>query len=381
MLLELKARKQREVSPREVCPESGARVVQLTSAAYLHAHIYPESPVFTPDSRYFIYQRFQGLDGPNEYWLCDLATYEIAPLTEPGMLHSPAVTPDGRHVVYLREVAPRELEIRRITLATRTDEPVARVTGHRRPYPLSTISSDSRWFVTGVWAATGLFGLLRVDLATGEAAVVHEGQDIFNPHMQFDPRPGKSDILVQHNRGGKVDENGHIVCLIGDIGATFYLIDKDGGNLRRLAIGKPYTVGVQGHQCWLGLTGRILSTLGTSQEDAERVGNICTIAEGDARPTIIAKGHYFSHPNASRDGRFLVSDALPGGDIYVGSVKTGRILLLCRSLSSFGTPQYAHPHPAFSPDAKTVLFNSDRTGLAQIFCARLPEGLLESLER
>jgi hypothetical protein len=38
-------------------PDSGAKVTQLTSSALIHTNIYPEAPVFTPDARYFIYNR------------------------------------------------------------------------------------------------------------------------------------------------------------------------------------------------------------------------------------------------------------------------------------------------------------------------------------
>ena len=46
-----------------------------------------------------------------------------------------------------------------------------------------------------------------------------------------------------------------------------------------------------------------------------------------------------------------------------------------------GFPQYTHPHPYFTPDCRWVIFNSDRTGIPQIYAARVPGGLLESLER
>lgn len=379
MRLDSSRNKHREYSFRETCPESGAQVIQLSSAAYVHTHIYPESPVFTPDSRRFIYRRFQGLDGPAQVWACDLADLSLAPLTDPGTLSSPSVTPDGTSMVYVAVRGEREFEVRRVSLETGEDESIALVAGHRKPYPLSTISPDSRLFVAGVWAKSGLWGLLRVDLRTGVHRVIHEAHDIFNPHMQFEPGEGR-DILVQHNRGGKLDEQGVIVDLVGEEGATFYLVDRDGSNKRTLSIGKPHSAPAQGHQCWIGATKRILSTLGTTEEEAEKIGNLVTIGEGDARPTIIARGHSFGHPNASRDGRFWVSDVTPSGDIYVGSIRTGRMRLLCRSGSSFGSPQYTHPHPCFSPDAKTVLFNSDRTGLGQIHAARLPDGLLDGLD-
>lgn len=371
--------KHREYSFRETCPESGAQVIQLSSAAYIHMHVYPESPVFTPDSRRFIYDRFHSLDGPNQYWVCDLSALSLVPLTEPATLSSPSVTPDGRFMVYIVVRGERELEVHRVSLETRTDESIALVSGHGKPYHLSTVSPDGRYFVTGVWAKSGLWGLLRVDLTTGEHGIIHEAKDIFNPHMQFEPGEGQ-DILVQHNRGGKLDERGMIVNLVGEEGATFYLIDREGGNLRTLDIGKPYSPPCQGHQCWIGTTKRILSTIHLTHEEAMTAGNLVSIAEGEKGPTVVAKGHFFSHPNASRDGRFWVSDVLPGGDIHIGSIRTGHHRLLCRSGSSFGSPQYTHPHPCFSPDARTVLFNSDRTGLAQIHAARVPDGLLDELD-
>lgn len=94
---------------RETHPESGATVTQLTSSALIHTHIYPESPVFTPDSRRFVYQRFASLDRPREYWICDLgaadiATNQLRPLTTPEQepsVHGPVVTPDGQWFVYV----------------------------------------------------------------------------------------------------------------------------------------------------------------------------------------------------------------------------------------------------------------------------------------
>ena len=48
---------------------------------------------------------------------------------------------------------------------------------------------------------------------------------------------------------------GRCLRLVGDEGATLYLINKDGGDYRPLPVGKPYTWPVQGHQCWIGTTG------------------------------------------------------------------------------------------------------------------------------
>ncbi|MDP6125035.1 MAG: hypothetical protein QGH20_04695 [Candidatus Latescibacteria bacterium] len=57
----------RESIPRGAAPESGAEITQLSSSAYIHTHIYPETQVWTPDSTRFVYRRFQSLDAPHSY--------------------------------------------------------------------------------------------------------------------------------------------------------------------------------------------------------------------------------------------------------------------------------------------------------------------------
>lgn len=364
---------QESLRPR-IAPESGAKITQVTSSPVIHTNIYPESPVFTPDSRYFIYKRFASLDGHNSFWLCDTTTLQLRRLTEDAPLSAPVIAPDGESLVYLRLSSSSEWGIERLYLATLERETIATVSDLRRPYPLGTISPDNRWFVTGAWLPDGEFGLLRVDLQNQQTTIIHQDPEILNPHMQFEPGRGR-DLLVQHNRGGSLDEAGNIVRLVGEEGATFYLVDSEGQNVRRLAIGKPYSAPVQGHQCWIGRTGRILSTL---TDDVE-AGNLVSVGEGDSAPTVVARGASFCHPNASHDGRWFVSDVSPSGEIMVGSMETGRYRLLCQSESSFGRPQYTHPHPFFSPDNRFVIFNSDRTGVPQIYLAEIPDGFLASL--
>lgn len=358
---------------------TGVRVTQLTSAAYIHTHIYPEAPVFTPEGRYFVYARFPSTSGlydiEHELWLCDLQTHWLRRLSDEGAVCAPVVTPDGQAVLYIQRVSMWQFALRRVSLETFERETLVWVVGLRRPYDLGTVSPDGRYYVTGVWLPEGDFGLVRIDLEERTYKVIHCDAEILNPHMQFELGKGQ-DILVQHNRGGKLDEEGNIIRLVGEEGATIYLVDREGQNRRPLHIGKPHSAPTQGHQCWIGTTGRILSTLGAGAEE----GNLVTIAEGDEQPEIVARGVYFWHPNASRDGRYFVSDVYPSGEIMIGSLQTGRYRLLCHSGASLGRPQYTHPHPFFSPDGRYVLFNSDRRGLPHIYCAEISEGFLEGLE-
>ena len=368
-----------ECSARETCAESGAKVTQLTSAAFISTNVYPESPVFTPDSRRFIFARFQSTMGPREYWLCDLPTRRIRPLTDEGAVHAPVVTPDGAAMLYIYEREEYELELRRVDLDDFTRETVCVVCGHRWPYSLGTISPDGRWYVTGVQLREGDWGILRIDVEGKTSSIINRAPDIFNPHAQIDRHDGTT-VLVQHNRGGEVDAAGRKATSTGEMGATLYLVDLAGGKVAHLNIGLPYTDRIQGHQSWIGTTKEIICTLSSPHEKAVEQGNLVTIKAGDDAAGVVAKGYYYCHANVSRDGKWFVSDVRPGGHLILGSMATGKTRLLCDSGSSFGAPQYTHPHPFFTPDGKQVLFNSDRTGLGQIFAATVPDALLAGLE-
>jgi len=158
-----------------------------------------------------------------------------------------------------------------------------------------------------------------------------------------------------------------------------YLIDPEGNNVCPLSIGKPHTPRVQGHQCWLGRTGRVPATLGGDVEIDGKTGNLVTVAEGDNDPTVIAGGLYFWHVASSADGKYFICDNTPG-NIYMGSVNTGKYRRLCRSDTILDACQYTHSHLFLSPDCRFAFFNSTRSGIAQIYAASIPEGFLESLE-
>jgi hypothetical protein len=94
---------------------------------------------------------------------------------------------------------------------------------------------------------------------------------------------------------------------------------------------------------------------------------------------IVGSGKGFTHIHASPDGEWWISDDNKTGDIYIGSVRTARYRLLHRSGATFGSAQYAHPHPFFLGDGKSVGWNSDVTGVPQIYAARIPDGFLSTL--
>ena len=364
--------------PRGRSEETGAETVQLTSAPMIHSHIYPEAPIFTPDSRFFVYARFAGLDQPSEYWLCEVRSWRLYRLTHESPVSGPVVAPDGDHLYYVWERRQGVVVLVRLDLWSLLREEVAVAENVTSPYPLGTMSPDGRYYATRVFLLDGTAGILRFGVRQGRTQVIHSHPEIFNAHMQWEPGRGR-DILIQHNRGGVRDDRGRLISLTGSEGATLYLIDAEGGNVRPLPIGQPHTPRIQGHQCWLGRTGKVIGTLGGDFEREGKTGNLVTIAEGDQAPTILAGGPFFCHVSTSPDGRFFICDENPSGDVYVGSAETGRFRLLCRSGSVFGSPQYTHPHPFMSPDCRYAFFNSIRTGTPHIYACTIPDGFLEAL--
>ena len=67
-------------------------------------------------------------------------------------------------------------------------------------------------------------------------------------------------------------------------------------------------------------------------------------------------------PEATNEGKHWNTDHCPYDD---EDYKQGKWKVYA--------PQHTHPHPAFSPDGRFVVFTSDRSGHSQVFEAALPE--------
>ena len=360
-------------------PYSGATIWQMTSGVAIHHQIYGEVPYTDPSSRWLVYVKQRDTYGPVEVWRADLVRRWVTPVCD-GVVgtRGMAVSPDQRWFYCVRGDEDDTFELVRTEIAT-LEQTSWTFTGPPFVRCLGSASPDGDTYVTGTELEPGRYGIVRFDLSDGSREVIHEGPEIFNAHPQIEPGEGRL-VLVQNNRGGEFDAQGRVLRSVGEIGANLYLIDIDGGNYQELPVGRPYTYPVQGHQCWIGTTGQILLTDGPPVEEAVEKGNLFAVAPGDEAARVVATGHCYCHPNASRDGRFFASDTRPGHLIVVGSLRTGRFRTLCHTRTSFGAPQFTHPHPYLTPDNAWVIYNSDRTGIPHVHAARVPEGLLEELD-
>jgi len=166
------------------------------------------------------------------------------------------------------------------------------------------------------------------------------------------------------------------------MGASLHVVNDDGSGHIKLPVGNSPLERVQGHQCWVGDKDMVITTLHRREAPDKPwiQDRVVTIVPGESAYRVVGQGPGFTHIHTTPDGRFWVADCNRSGDIYVGSVTTGRFRLFAHSGSTFGAAQYTHPHPFFLGDGKAIGWNSDGTGVPQIYCARIPAGFLESLE-
>lgn len=351
----------------------GAALTQITSASLISHNIYCEERYTSADGQYLVFLRSALGQVNEELWLHETGTAAVARIGGPLSGH-PASNIYSDALYYVRAGQTSERTLVRLDLKALEEEEVFDLTQcPSTRYPVASVSPDERYYVGKFHMGDDRWGLYRVDLQRGGWEVFHEHEGICNPHPQFEPSEGK-DILVQWNRGSHVDEEENVIVWGSERGTTLYVIDREGGNLRPLPVGTPLTGAVTGHECWVGATGTvILTTHGANRNE------IRTAGPGADTSRCLWDGVDFNHISVSVDGKFWVTDDATNGRIYVGSVETNRMLPLCDTGTSYGHPQYTHPHAYMTPDNKRVIFNSDRTGIAQVWCADIPRGFLDSL--
>jgi hypothetical protein len=360
--------------------ETGSTVYQVTEDSLSKSNIYCEIPYASADSGYFVFSRANpDRDGNRtEYVRCELGTWDmqVAGRGTGGV----AITHEG--IFYFLRYAEKEtMELVKLDLATGGCEIACEFPEPIRARSLGTISPDGQLYAYGVVTDEKFreFGIELVDLETGKRGIIDTDPYILNPHPQFEPWEGKQ-IMIQHNRGGEIDENGKLIRLVGEEGATLYLLDIASGKRTELQVGKPYTTPVTGHEAWIGDTKETLLTVAASGDYSVEKGNLLAVA-ADKPARIVSGGYRFNHVGVSVCGNFFACDDSPRGDVIIGSIKTGKNAVVCHSESSYGRAQNTHPHPYLTPDLKWVIFNSDRSGQPQIHAATVPDGMIEELEK
>ena len=359
-------------------PPFGAKLTRLTSAPVISDNIYGEQPRCTPDGMRIGFRRH--LPGaPSELWVADFERNRIGRVGDccwGGWVATPKYT----GLLYVLRGDADEQRLVRIDLSTLEEERVCDFAGVPELRSVC-VSHDGCWCFGMRSQGPHEYDILRVNLADGAWTSIYADPDICNPHLQTCPRTG--DLMVQHNRGCEFDATGQRLRLVGDQGATLFVIDPDGGNYRQIPVGKPYSDWpATGHECWVGESGWVAYSEGRPHDVAIRSGNFLAARPGDDEARPVTTGYYFNHISVSSCGRYFVGDATSseGVPLVVGSMATGRSVILCRSETTPASPQWIHTHPYFTADNRSVIFNSDRSGVPQIYRVEVPSGLLEGMD-
>jgi len=360
--------------------DSGTQISKLTSAQLLTNNIYCEQPYCSADGNHLALWRMSDPDPtvPGDLMVYDISGYRISKVQKNVFAIANAA---WSGVLFVTVGAGADKRLMRIDINTLESEelfgwndiPVA---------GLQTVSADGRYGLGSKQLERQRFGVFRIDLQTGQSELIHEGPYLCNTHLQYRLHTA-SRILVQENRGCEFAEDGTRIRACDERGTTLYTIAADGSDQKYFPVGAPFTPGTTGHECWIGDTDHALVTVSAPAGYDGKQGTVLEVRGEWEQPRVVFETPYvWNHISVTRCGRYFVTDSyqVPDVPILLGSIQSGKTRVLCHSKTSGGGAQYTHAHPYVTSDNKYVVFNSDRTGIAQVYIASIPEGFLESLD-
>lgn len=335
---------------RRMDPETGVPYLQLTSFPTISMplpYVYMSlTNSFTSDSRTIVFssQRSNHRDAPFDLFRVDVDGANLVQLTERDDIRNILVAGTRRAAFFFEGGG-----LWSVDLDTFVEEEIAHLDLTIQGW--SCLSADDRWcYVRG---ADQEGGEVLVRIATDGSGVETLHLEIPFRLYSTDPR-GKGFYAY--------DETGDRRILL--------LVSLDGKVLSRYGCADSFA-----HCCPLGKSGVFQACAHLPQRA------VLTLEEEQGEPQVLVEGPYFWHSSGSLDGKWIVADTnWPNVGLQLVCVGTRRFRTLLHPGNSAGHPQATHAHPQFSPDGRFVLFNSDRTGIAQIYVAEIPDEFRARLE-
>jgi hypothetical protein len=375
-------------------PGSGAVVRRLTSFGPWSHNIYGEQPYGSPDGRRVLIARTRDYySGSFQLLVADLDTLGMA-LVEPDAPTEYAAHRSWGEWVYS---VMRDGSLRRLSLATLERQRV--LPPGTLPVPpgvsLASISDDEKWLIAWDQSRESGSGCVTFafNIETRERRVICDRTDNRNPHVQAEPG-GQGRLLYQLIRP---EGSPRVPVFISDFPDASGILREPA----MLPIGGEWTAESSGHMAWIGTTGKIACALEWDRQENHNdprhpKGNLAIVGPGDKEARVIGSpDHAYYHVSISRCARYFVCDeflnfrvnAFNNGRtngpsrIVVGSVETGRTKVLisdCQNYGCAGSSRF-EPDPYFTADNGHVIYNASPWGTMQVFAAKVPAGLLESL--
>lgn len=367
-------------------PDTGVEVTRLTPPEVTCHRNYFYQKCFTNDGSKLL---FAGeFDGNWNYYLLDIAAAEAVQLTEGtgDNTFGGFLSPDDKSLYYVKN----ERTLLEVNLETLVEREVYRVPADWVGYGTWVANSDCTklvgieiskedWVPLNDWKIFHDFfykgpncRLLRVDLQTGESAVIHQeknwlGHPIYRPF----------------------DDNTVAFCHEGPhdlVDARMWMVNEDGSNVRKVkehAEGESCT-----HEFWVPNGSSLMYV---SYLKGQQGRTIYSYNPDNGENTEVMQMPACSHLMSNIDGSLLVGDGsgtpvdvkdTSGYTIdndpylYAFDVAKKSYFRVARHDTSWATfansRQVTHPHPSFTPDDTAILFSSDKDGKPALYIAKMP---------
>jgi len=368
-----------------VDPESGARVIRLTTSAIWNHNIYGEQPFGSPDGRRLLVARTNDPLAGRQLLVADLVTRRLTQIEPDVPTESVAHSSWSEWAYYVMA----DGSLRRVSLLTLARErvcPPGTLPTPPQAY-LQSITPDNRCLLYDERHDTPPMRSIALDLGTGERRVLNDCAENLNPHAQVELGTGER-WLYQLIREGKVT------------GVPVFVQPLRGGDPVQLPIGESWSAESSGHMAWVGTTGRVAVVVNCPREEKRHDprnpdGNLLLVTPGDEVPTVFPAPQYaFYHVSISRCGRYFVCDEFmdfrPDGyrtgkpgpvRIVLGNLESGKCRVLlgdCQNYGIAGSSRY-EPDPYLTADNRYVVYNASPFGLMQVFAAEVPQEFWQSL--
>lgn len=329
-------------------PKTGAEIVQLTNNPTVSTNLYFENINFTQDSKSVLFMSKDGAgrDAKSNLFRCDVNGRNLIQLTDDGCGGGACLSIDGERAFFTRGTKVMSVDMESLEEEELADFDDSNGVGN--------LSVGGEWIFGRVQYDEGS-AVVRCNADGGGETVLRRGKSV-----------GHINASRTGNWVGWLD-----TAEINEYDTqTWYVMRADGSDNRRWA------VQYWAHSSWVGHTDRMQGTLlppghgidwcSPEDETEDDVASIC-------------KGPYFWHSGASLDAEWLVADTnWPDIGLQLIHVPSGRYQTLCLSQAS-NSNHPNHPHPSISPDNTKVLYNSDHTGIPQVYIVTIPEWLKDEL--
>jgi len=328
-------------------------ITMLTTSAAKDNKIYQTHPNWTADGRNIVFMSDRS--GTNQYYTVSTETGAIVQLTDDEQPSNACLSKKANRMYYMSDNKIWNLDIDSVLHSNEQRKSEFRCKVADLPVNASlsgsiSLDSDEKTIYMGVQYTADSWGLLALDISTGEYSKVIDTKFRIG-HCQAHPSISGL-IMYCWETGGDSPQRMWIVKADGSENNPFYK--------------ETYDEWVT-HEVWWGPNKALFTIWPKNEEMLKKPHGIAYVSLEDKSLHILNQKKYW-HVGASPDGKWAVGDTFDG-ELYLINGETGKARLITQGHRPTGAT--VHPHPSFSPDGSSVLFCSQKNGNWDLFLVRL----------